>query len=76
MCVRAASEKKKALVTTPLPDYHLQVFRSDVNRDHYLVAVDYFSNYPEVIKVCTSTVVIAPLKFSSFSFPDMAFGRW
>ena len=36
----------------------------EVNRDHYLVAVDYFSRYLEAIKLSTtaSTAVIAALK--------------
>ena len=77
-CAKAASQRKEPLVTTPLPDYPWQVVGSDlfeVNRDHYLVAVDYFSRYPEVIKLSTttSTAVIAALKsiFSRHGIPEV-----
>ena len=67
VCAKAASQRKEPLVTTPLPDYPWHVVGFDLfelNRDHYLVAVDYFSRYPEVIKLSTttSTAVIAALK--------------
>ena len=68
VCAKAASQRKEPLVTTPIPDYPWQVVVGsdlfELNRNHYLVAVDYFSCYPEVIKLSTtpSTAVIAALK--------------
>ena len=78
VCARAASNRKEPLIPTPLPDYPWQVIGSDLcelKGDHYLVVVDYFSRYPEVIKMTTTTsaAVITALKsiFSRYGIPEV-----
>ena len=63
---------------TPLPDYPWQVIGSDlfqVKNDQYLLTADYFSRYPEVIKLTstTSAAVIVALKrqFARFGIPEI-----
>ena len=72
-CARVARNRKEPMLTSLLRDYPWQVIGSDLfewKRKCYLVVVDYFSRYPEVIKMTTTTVtsaaVIAALK-STFS---------
>ncbi len=64
-------------MTTPLPKYLWQVVGSDlfeINSEHYLIVVDYFSRYPEVIRLSTtiSNTVITSLKamFSRRGIPE------
>ena len=57
-CSVCASHRREPLIPTPLPDYPWQVIGSDLcelKGEHYPVAVDYFSRYPEVIKLTTTT---------------------
>lgn len=77
-CAREASIRREPLMTTPLPDYPWQVLGSDlfqVKGDHYLLVVDYFSRYPEVVKLTstTSAAVITALKaiFSRHGIPEV-----
>ena len=65
-------------MSTPLPDYPWQVVTTDLfelNGDKYVLVVDYFSRFPEVIKLSstTSAVVIAAFKslFSRFGIPEV-----
>ena len=58
VCARDASPRKEPLMPTPLPEYPWQVIGSDLfvlEGNNYLLVVDYFSRYPEVIKL-SSTV--------------------
>ena len=66
------------MIPTPLPDYPWQVIGSDlfqVKNDHYLLTADYFSRYPEVTKLTstTSAAVISALKaqFARFGIPEI-----
>ena len=77
-CSVCASHRREPLIPTPLPDYPWQVIGSDLcelKGEHYLVAVDYFSRYPEVIKLTTTTsaAVISALKslFSRYGIPEV-----
>ena len=61
------SLRKESLMPTPLPSYPWQMIGSDLfvlKGDTYLLAVDYYSRFPEVIKLSStvSTSVIAALK--------------
>ena len=65
-------------MSTLLPDYPWQVVATDLfelNGDKYLLVVDYFSRFPEVIKLSstTSAVVIAAFKslFSRFGISEV-----
>lgn len=63
---------------TPFPDYPWQVVGSDLfelKGEQYLVIVDYFSRFPEVIKMTTTTsaAIITALKsiFSRYGIPEV-----
>ena len=78
VCAKAASLRKEPLVPSPLPQYPWQVIASDLfelEGNHYLVVVDYFSRYPEVIRMTstTSAAVITALKsiFSRHGIPEI-----
>lgn len=65
-------------MTTPLPDYPWQMVGSDlfqIKNDHYLLVVDYFSRYPEVVKLrsTTTSAVILAMKsvFSRHGIPEI-----
>ena len=63
-CAEQRVIRKEPLITTPLPEYPWQIAGTDLfelNQSHY---IDYFSRYPEVIKLSstTSSSVIAALK--------------
>ena len=62
----------------PIPDYPWQVVGTDLfelDAKHYLLIVDYFSRYPEIIKMSSTTSVstIAALKnvFSRHGIPEV-----
>ena len=66
-CHQDNRPKKQPLLYTPLPDYLWQVVGTDLfelEGKHYLLIIDYFSRYPEVIKMSatTSMSTIADLK--------------
>ena len=78
MCARAARNRKEPLLPTPLPDYPWQVVGSDLfelKGEQYLVIVDYFSRFPELIKMTTTTsaAVITTLKsiFFRYGIPEV-----
>ncbi|XP_062519247.1 uncharacterized protein K02A2.6-like [Corticium candelabrum] len=65
-------------MTSQLPDFPWQVVRTDLielNGAHYLVVIDYFSRYPELIKLTSTTTlaVIPALKsvFARHGIPDI-----
>ena len=66
------------MIVSPLPDYPWQVIGTDLFELEgvtYLLVVDYFSRYPEVkqLKSTTSTAVIHALKaiFSTHGIPEI-----
>lgn len=68
VCMRCREEEREPLLSSPLPDYPWQVIGSNLfalKNTHYLLVFDYFSRFPEVINMSstTSTAVIAVLKF-------------
>ena len=53
-CVKLREIRKEPLIPTPLPDYPWQLVGTDLfdmNQKHYLLVVDYFSWFPEVIVI-------------------------
>lgn len=77
VCARDVERRREPLVTTPLPDYPWQMVGSDlfqIKNDHYLLVVDYFSRYPEVVKLSSTTTsaVILAMKsmFSRHGIPE------
>ena len=63
------------MMTTPTPDYPWQMVGTDLfdlNGTNYLLVTDYFSRYPEVIKL-TSSAIITALKsmFSRHGIPEI-----
>ena len=77
-CAKQAKQKKEPLMPTDLPDYPWQVVGADffeIKGSHYLITVDYFSCYPEVTKLTstTSSSVITALKaiFSRHELPEV-----
>ena len=77
-CCKNASPAKEPLMATPLPEYPWQKVGTDLfelKGAHYLLIVDYFSRYPEVTKLVstTSSAVISALKaaFSRHGIPEV-----
>ena len=59
-CVKSYVPPKEPLITSPLPTRPWQKLAADLfelNKSHYLIIVDYFSRYPEVIKLTSTTSV-------------------
>ena len=77
VCAKKSKQYHKPLMSTPLPDYPWQRVASDLfflGSDSYLLIVDYFSRYPEVIKLksTTSRGIIEAMKavFSRYGIPQ------
>ena len=77
-CCKTARPRKEPLQATPLPDYSFQTVGTDLfelKSVHYLLTVDYFSRYPEVTKLAstTSSSIITALKavFSRHGIPEV-----
>ena len=76
-CIRDSTPHKEPLIPTPLPQYPWQQVGSDLftlKGVNYLVVVDYFSRYPEVttLKTTTSDAVISAMKatFARHGVPE------
>ena len=76
-CTRDFTPRKEPMIPTRLPQYPWQKIGTDLfqfKNATYLLVVDYFSRYPEVQKLAstTSSSVIAALKaiFSRFGIPE------
>ena len=57
-CSKARVYRKEPLCINPLPTYPWQMVGTDLfelKGTHYLLTVDYFSRYPEVTKLSTTT---------------------
>jgi transposase InsO family protein len=77
VCVKNSVPRHEPLLTTKLPDYPWQRVGTDLfqlNGDNYILVADYYSRYPEVIKLnsTTSSSVIKALKsvFSRYGIPE------
>ena len=76
-CTKESKAGKEPLIPTPLPEYPWQQVATDLfslNGSDYLVAVDYFSRYPEVIQLrsTVSQAIINALKtiFARHGIPE------
>lgn len=76
-CAEHARSKRESLIPTTLPAYPWQVAGTDLfelNCEQYLSVVDYFSHYPEFVKLAstTSANVIAVLEamFTRHGVPE------
>jgi len=77
-CAQQLTPRKEPMITSELPQFPWQKIRVDLfhlNGATNLVAVDYFSRFPEVTKLTstTSPAVITVLKsiFSRFGVPEI-----
>ena len=77
VCAKEITPHKEPLIPTQLPNRPWQRVGSDLftlGRDNYLLVIDYFSRYPEVIKLTstTSSNIISALKsiFSRHGIPE------
>ena len=77
-CAKMAIQRKEPMIVSPLPEFPWKVIGTDLfelDKKHYLLVVDYFSRYPEVIllKSTTSASVIEALKaiFSRHGIPEV-----
>ena len=78
ICCRDSIHRKEPLITSPLPEHPWQVVGTDFfefERKNYLVVVDYFSRYPELVKMpsTTSNSTISALKaiFARYGIPEV-----
>ena len=78
VCLKESKPGKEPLISTVLPTFPWQVVGTDLfelNKDNYLLVVDYFSRYPEVVKLTstTSASIISVLKsiFSRHGIPEI-----
>ena len=59
MCAKEAALRKEPLVVSPLPDYRDKsfelIYSSSRETLTYLLVVDYFSRYPEIAKLSSTT---------------------
>ena len=76
-CARNSTPNKEPLMISQLPEYPWQVVGTDlfeIDGTHYVLTVDYFSRYPEVIQLTSSmsAAVIRALKsvFSRHRIPE------
>ena len=77
-CCKNARPRREPLLTTPFPEYPWQRITTDLfelHGVHYLLVVDYFSRYPEISKLTTttSTAVIVAMKavFARHGIPEI-----
>ena len=78
VCARDAKPNKEPLIVTTLPDYPWQVVGTDLfemDGTNYLLTVDYYSRFPEVTKLASTTsgAVISTLKstFARHGIPEV-----
>ncbi len=75
--IHRPSQNKEPLITTPLPDLPWQKLAADLcelRGRHYLIVIDYFSRWLEILELpkTTSETVIQKLKgiFTRFGIPE------
>ncbi|RXN35694.1 Transposon Ty3-G Gag-Pol poly [Labeo rohita] len=75
--IHKPSQNKEPLITTPLPDLPWQKLAADLcefKSRHYLIVIDYFSRWLEILELpkTTSDTVIQKLKgiFTRFGIPE------
>ena len=78
VCARDNVPRKEPLIVTPLPEYPWQMIGTDlfeITGEHYLLVVDYFSRYPEIARLSstTSATVIKSLQsiFARHGIPEV-----
>lgn len=78
VCAKENRQGKEPLMTSTLPKYPWQVVGTDLfelNKTSYLLVVDYFSRYPEIVKMSstTSASIISTLKsvFARHGVPEV-----
>lgn len=78
VCLKESKPGKEPLISTVLPKYPWQAVGTDLfelNKHNYVLVVDYFSRFPEVVKLTstTSANVISALKsvFSRHGIPEV-----
>ena len=78
ICAKQSKPGKEPLVSTILPKFPWQVVGTDLfelNKNNYLLVVDYFLCYPEVVKLIstTSASIISVLKniFARHGIPEI-----
>ena len=76
-CAKHSTPNREPLMTSTLPQYPWQVVGADLfelNNVKYLLVVDYFSRFPEIIKLSSTTApsVVSALKstFARFGIPQ------
>ena len=76
-CAKHMVPRKEPLIPSKLPDHPWQKVGTDLfvlGKDTYIIAVDYFSRYPEILKLTctTSQSIISALKglFARHGIPE------
>ena len=78
VCAKEATPRREPLLVTPLPDYPWEIVGTDLfewKGEQYLIIIDYYSRYPEIAKLSstTSSAVITVLKsvFARHGIPEV-----
>ena len=78
VCVKESQATREPLIPTDLPKFPWQVVGTDLfeyQKTNYVVVVDYFLRYPEIVKLTTTTSasVISALKsvFARHGVPEI-----
>ena len=78
ICVRESSPRREPLIPSKLPDYPWQKIGTDLfylKRSNYILVIDYFSRFAEVIKLksTSSQAIIDALQsiFSCYGIPEV-----
>ena len=50
ICMRESRNRKEPLIPKKLPLYKVGTDLFQIGKQHYLIVVDYYSRFPEVIK--------------------------
>ena len=75
-CVQEAKHRREPLLCTDLPDYPWQVVGSDLfvlKETQYLLVVDYFSRYIEILQLITVRVERSESLVMMFFFPYLLY---